>query len=148
MRVVLIKPKEEAKVVELADNHKYTDIKDLLEISSPLTCVERKIGGQYYDIWCDDEGLLKDKKYLCGVATGNFEALCGNLLITHHDEEGNTTGLSEEEIESIMSHIFLNKDFLEHAGYLMKNDEAIVFNYGTFGNITMNQNGMFLIYEI
>lgn len=150
MKVVLFKPNEDAKVVELAKDHDYTDIKKLLEIDSPLTCIERKIGNKYFDIWCDDEGLLKDDKIVCGVLlqSEGQEILCGNLLIANHDEEGNTIGLSDKEIKMIMS----PESKVSVKGWRDFNksdeDEEIIIDYGYFGAIKVGKKGEWLIYGI
>ena len=103
MKVILIKPLEQPKVVELPKNHEYTDIKKMLEISSPLDCIRRKIGKKYYDFWIDDEGLFKEKKYLTCLCENAKEILCGAVMIARHDNKGNTTGLTDGEIESILN---------------------------------------------
>lgn len=66
----------------------------------------REIGGRYFDIIVDDEGLLKtvpvpsmifkDRKE--GVV---MDALYGNAIIANHDKEGNTIGLTREDARHI-----------------------------------------------
>ena len=64
---------------------------------------DRKIGGKYFDIFCDDEGLLQDPQP--PISAYSLETrepmLVGNLIIANHDREGNTTDLSDEDIEHI-----------------------------------------------
>ena len=63
----------------------------------------RKIGRQFYDIYCDDEGLLKCNPILSAVDSDGHPALVGNLFVCKHDAEGNTIGLSMHEMHEIIS---------------------------------------------
>ena len=66
----------------------------------------RKIGNNWYDIICDDEGLLKQEIIPSAIYESNKEiALVGNLIIAKNDGYGNIIGLEEEEIEEIKKHI-------------------------------------------
>lgn len=158
MKVILCKPNEKPKVVDLSKKHTYLDIRALLEIKSPITCVERKIGNDYYDFWCDDEGLFKNKKYMCGVCTNANEVLCGNILIAKNDDEGNLIGLTKDEIEKVLDdHNFTsnetyikfckerrNMDFLKD----QCGNSLIIGNYIGFGSIYLNPMGYMLKYSI
>lgn len=155
MKLILCKPNEMAKVVELPKKHNYKDLKRLLEIESPLTCVSRKIGDTYYDFWCDDEGLFPKKKYLCGICRNAQELLCGNILIAGHDDEGNTIGLTEEDIEKILNdrNFVCNEDFLKFGGApnYPRNEDGdaiIVSDYIGFGAVLLNPMGYMLKYSI
>ena len=65
----------------------------------------RKIGGKYYDIICDDEGLLKSDTIVSAINENTWETmLVGNLIICNHDDEGNMVGLTDEDIEKIRQH--------------------------------------------
>ena len=147
MKLVLVKPKEEAKIVELPKKHTYKDLKKFIEIESPLTCVERKIGEHYYDIWCDDEGLLKEEKYIGGASGVGREILCGNLLIAKHDEEGGTIGLTKEEIDEVFSRISKTEVFLFYTGLDIRKD-LIIGDYRSFGEVRLSNKGSFLLYEM
>lgn len=75
---------------------------DLIDI------VTRKIGGRYYDIIVDDEGLFKSEpKISAQVEDGSF--LVGNLLVLGtpdaDDEEGKETGLTEFDIRRIANNV-------------------------------------------
>ena len=144
MKLLLIKPKEKFEVVKLPKKHHYTDLKKLLEIDSPLTVVERKIGEKYFDIWLDDEGLLKEDRQLTGACMNAGEYLVGNLLIATHDDEGNTTGLTDEQINLITKHLIEKKDFLD-----FKKIPGYKLEYGDFSPILIERdNGYFLTYEV
>ena len=94
------------------------------DIKGDLRSLQTEVGGlitlaNYYeeledqgiDIFADDEGLLKadpkttliitDKKNRMKVLT----ALVGNLIFVSHDGEGNTLGLTDEQVEFIKSHL-------------------------------------------
>jgi len=58
----------------------------------------RSVGGKYFDIICDDEGLLKDRPKISLVDKHGKAMLVGNLLFCHHDENGETVGLEESEL--------------------------------------------------
>lgn len=70
-----------------------------------LTVVSRKIGNKWFDIWLDDEGLLKPKPYIKAICTNAHEVLCGTLLIAKHDSRGNTIGLTDEECDMVCVYI-------------------------------------------
>ena len=93
-------------------------------IKGDLKSLQTEVGGlitlaNYYaelenngiDIYADDEGLLKaspittliitDKKNRMKVLT----CLVGNLIFVSHDDECNTTGLTDEQIDFIKAHL-------------------------------------------
>ena len=152
MKLLLCKVDKEPEVVELPKDHDYHDLKKLLEISSPLTVVERKIGDKYYDLWIDDEGLFKEPKYLTGCCLNANEILCGNILIVNHGDNGETTGLSEDDIMNILWKGFLpngNKNVIA-----LMNDEVddngdiiVSKNYAGWGIVYANEKGYCLRYE-
>lgn len=94
------------------------------DIKGDLKSLQTEVGGlltlaSYYeelemydiDIFADDEGLLKadpkptllitDKKNRMKVLT----ALVGNLVFVSHDDEGNTLGLTDDQIMFIKEHL-------------------------------------------
>ena len=94
------------------------------DIKGDLKSLQTEVGGlltlaPYYeelenygvDIFADDEGLLKanpkttliitDKKNRMKVLT----ALVGNLIFVSHDDEGNTLGLTDDQIMFIKAHL-------------------------------------------
>ena len=97
---------------------------DVKNIKGDLRSLQTEVGGlitlaNYYeelenqgiDIFADDEGLLKadpkttliitDKKNRMKALT----ALVGNLIFVSHDDECNTTGLTDEQINFIKAHL-------------------------------------------
>jgi hypothetical protein len=61
----------------------------------------RKIGENWFDIVCDDEGLLENK-IPSAVNSENEVQLVGNLLLVNHDGEGNETSLTDEQIKDVL----------------------------------------------
>ena len=70
-----------------------------------IDIVSRKIGGKYYDIVCDDEGLFKDDFSVSMVDADGNGLLVGKLLICNHDGDGNEVGLSDDDIDNITQHL-------------------------------------------
>lgn len=79
------------------------------------TCFDiasRQIGDKtdkIYDIYCDDNGLLKDNAYL--AAFGSPEnLLVGDILIARHDSQGEMIDLTTEDIDYIGKHVYRYED--------------------------------------
>ena len=155
MKVILCKPNDKPKVVKKKKKHTYLDIKALLEIESPITCVSRKIGDVCYDFWVDDEGLFPENKCMCGICTNAKEVLCGNILIAKSNSSGNLIGLTEDEIEKVLNdkNFICNEDFLKFGGTPNyprneNGDAMIIRDYAGFGSIYLNPMGYNLKYSI
>ena len=73
-----------------------------------------EINGKVYDIFCDDEGLFKEDPETTAVFVNKKGVpngvLVGNLIFANHDSAGNTTSLSDEDIESIKRSVSLLLD--------------------------------------
>lgn len=69
---------------------------------STIDIVKRRFSGRFFDIICDDEGLLKEKaQYPTSLwfdGTKPIEALVGTLLLCHSDDEGNLTSATFEDL--------------------------------------------------
>ena len=59
-----------------------------------VTCTQIDIDGKNYDIWSDDEALLRDKPIPTLYINDGF-VLFGNLIFATSDEEGATTALTD-----------------------------------------------------
>lgn len=70
-----------------------------------IDIVRRKIGRKYYDIICDDEGLFDESPKISAINNLGGVMLVGNLLITNADEEGETIGLTTDDIRYIKKRI-------------------------------------------
>ena len=74
---------------------------DLIDVT------ERQIGDFTYDIICDDEGLFVNERLPSAYNSKCEPQLVGNLLLVNHDEEGNFTSLTDEQIEDLKKHLFV-----------------------------------------
>jgi hypothetical protein len=90
---------------ELVFHDTLENIYKILDVET-IDVAVRKIGNFTYDIICDDEGLLKDS--LPSAVTNEDEVqLVGNLLLVNHDEEGNFTSLTDEQIKDLGKHLVM-----------------------------------------
>jgi len=64
-----------------------------------------------------DEGLFKDNYNISALDKDNDPALVGNLIIAHHDEEGNLTGLSDEDIKHLKNNYNSKYNWFENLNY-------------------------------
>lgn len=64
----------------------------------------RRIGDKYFDIFVDDNGLFVDDPIPSALNGVGKPMLVGNLVFAHHDAEGNTTSLSDDDIAYIKDH--------------------------------------------
>ena len=93
--------KGEAKVVVFED--KLENIYNLLNVEL-IDVTVRKIGRFTYDVVCDDEGLLKPNVPSAYDSKGE-PCLVGSLLLVNHDDEGNFSDLTDEQILELKSKV-------------------------------------------
>ena len=74
---------------------------DLIDI------VYREIGGKYYDIIADDEGLIKPRAKVTAIDKKGDFMLVGNLVICNYDGEGGEASLTEEDIQRIKEQLVI-----------------------------------------
>ena len=72
-----------------------------------VTCTEIQIDGQYFDVWSDDEALLKDNPVPALYINDNL-VIFGNLLFAKSDDEGELVGLDSDDTPVIFN-FFLNQ---------------------------------------
>jgi hypothetical protein len=72
---------------------------------STFTVATRKIGESTYDVYCDDEALLKQDPVVAMASEDLSEMLFGNCLILRHDDDGNVAPLTDEDVSDIMDNI-------------------------------------------
>lgn len=103
MKMILLNVQND--VVEIVDadglqdyyKHIGTDVVDI---------VSRRIGGEPFEIICDDEGLLKANPKISAIDDMGQPMLIGNLLIAGGvDNEGNLEPIQIEDIEYVMQFI-------------------------------------------
>lgn len=67
--------------------------------------VSVKIGQHFYDVYCDDESLLKANPIVSAVDKNCSPQLTGNLFITKTDFDGETLSLEPHEIKEVTDQI-------------------------------------------
>ena len=72
---------------------------DLIDI------VQRKIGGKWFDVMCDDEGLFNESQKISAITNMGEPIFVGNLMFFRNDGEGNLIGLEDEDVQHIKDHI-------------------------------------------
>lgn len=95
--------------VENGKAPKVVDIEDNLNVfykmlkCKTIDIVTRKIGNNYYDIICDDNGLLKGVTITSAIDNKNKSALVGNLLVVGlPNDDGDLQGLTDEQTFEIL----------------------------------------------
>ena len=83
-------------VKQLDSEKMLSDMRQIIDCDL-VTCIEIEVEGKYYDVWSDDEALLCDNPvpnlYVCDGLI-----IFGNLLFAKSDDDGETIGLSVEDI--------------------------------------------------
>jgi len=72
---------------------------------STIDIAMRRVGDRTFDVVCDDEGLMLDKPVISAISKNCEPMLVGSLLFVHHDAEGNTTGLSDDDVSYLRWHV-------------------------------------------
>ena len=100
------------KVVELERDPGYANhlkqMRDLIDCNCiGHTCVTVPSGKQY-DIWLDDEGKLYEPCKIPSLTLfyqGElYDWVVGNIIITTSNEMGDTTGLTDEEVDEFLNY--------------------------------------------
>lgn len=87
------------------------DIEDQLEaFYEKLDCrsidiVQRKIGGKWFAVMCDEEGLFRDPQVVSAINDIGQPMFVGNLMFFHETKDGEIIGLSDDDIDHILRHI-------------------------------------------
>ncbi len=68
---------------------------------------ERYIDGHAYDFITDDEALYRGGAKVSALDTEGQPHIVGNIVICRCDQEGNETGLTDEDIERIYNHAII-----------------------------------------
>ena len=74
-------------------------LKDLYKVLNCdlVTCVEIKVGGKFFDVWSDDEALLKDNP-VPNLYVDDELIIFGSVAFAKTDEDGKMVGLDSDEI--------------------------------------------------
>ena len=77
-------------------------LKDLYKILNCdlVTCVEIEVGGKFFDVWADDEALLKDKP-VPNLYIDDELIFFGSVAFAKTDEDGELVGLDSDDIHLI-----------------------------------------------
>lgn len=95
------------------------DIEDTLEAYyKALNCdlidiVVATVDGREFDIVCDDEALLKNDPIPSACDFDGNAMIYGSILLLHHDDEGNLTEISEDDVRLLKRNTLeaLTRDF-------------------------------------
>lgn len=68
--------------------------------------VQVEVEGKFYDVYCDEEFLLKEKP-VPTLFLNAEQILCGNLVFTTCDEDGKLGGVTEEDIDKLIDFILV-----------------------------------------
>lgn len=99
---VLIDVQKKTAVVHTMQSGALEEYYDILNCTT-FDIASRKIGKNYYDIYCDDEGLLKINPIVSAVSPDRSPMLVGNLFVTKTDVEGETISLTEKELFEVIT---------------------------------------------
>lgn len=116
-------------VLDVANNKVYEkECSQLQDYYDALGCdcfdiATRKVGNKYFDMFVDDIGLFRDSP-IPSVLDANMQPmLVGNVVIANHDDEGNTTSLTDDDItlikESIVEVCNVRSEPLKHWSVIM-----------------------------
>ena len=74
-------------------------LKDLYRILNCqlVTCTEIEVNGTFFDVWSDDEALLKDKP-APNLYIDNDLIIFGSVAFAKVDDDGNLAGLSRDDV--------------------------------------------------
>lgn len=87
--------------------HDLKNFYELLECDS-LDMVRCEIGGEHYDIFVDDEWLLKDAPLpVASCQNVDNYVLYGNALIFRSNDMGETISLTDDDLKNIDNHVFV-----------------------------------------
>ena len=84
---------------------------DLVEL------VEIEVEGKFYDVYCDEEFLLKNNP-VPTLFIDSEQILCGNLIFTTRDEEGNAADITNDDVKKLTK--FISKQENKLRGYFAK----------------------------
>ena len=85
----------------------WRSIYELLHCST-FTIATRRFGKYTFDIYLDDEGLLKQDQIVTAISNDMNEMLVGNLFIVSHDDDGEVVSLTDEQIRYLHLHVVSN----------------------------------------
>ena len=97
---------EDKKAEKVVIDHSLQAFYDTIHcFNDTIDIVMRKIGGKYFDVICDDDGLAKDPHHCSAVDKEGEPMLVGSFLVANHDSAGDTRSLTDEEIAVIQKSV-------------------------------------------
>ena len=90
-------------------------LKDLYKILNCdiVTCTEIEVNGELFDVYSDDEALLKESP-VPNLYIDNDLIIFGSVAFAKADEEGKLVGLTSEEIHLLWDFYLMQFDKLLH----------------------------------
>lgn len=99
---------EDKKAEKVVIEHSLQAFYDTIHcVYDTIDIVSRKIGGKYFDVICDDDGLAREPHHCSAVDKEGDPMLVGSFLVANHDEAGDTRSLTDEDIELIQKSVQL-----------------------------------------
>ena len=88
-----------------------------------VDCRSFEYNGTEYDVWFDDEFLLKNGPlyptlFLGELKPNFFDVICGNFIIAKCNEEGETIGISTDEAKELGTFMQKSIDKLNRAAHM------------------------------
>ena len=99
---------EDKKAEKVEIDHSLQAFYDTIHcFNDTIDIVRRKIGGKYFDVICDDDGLAREPHHCSAVDKEGEPMLVGSFLVANHDEAGETRSLTDEDIAVIQKSVQL-----------------------------------------
>ena len=106
--VLSLEINHESKTIEIHTRRLSKDncLKDMYKILNCdcVTCTEIEIEGKYYDVWSDDEALLKYRP-IPVLYVNDDVIIFGNVLFAKANRNGDTCGLAYKDVNIIYDYI-------------------------------------------
>lgn len=97
---------EDKKAEKVVIDHSLPTFYDTIHcVYDTIDIASRKIGGKYFDVICDDDGLAREPHHCSAVDKVGNPMLVGSFLVANHDEAGETRSLTDEDIELIQKSV-------------------------------------------
>lgn len=95
---------DEHRVVEVNDSDRLGQYYDLIGCEC-IDIAVRSIGGNYYNVVLDDEGLLVSNPIVSAYDESHKPMLAGNLIVFGMDEQCDLASLTDEDVRRIRESI-------------------------------------------
>lgn len=97
---------EDKKAEKVVIEHSLQAFYDTIHcVYDTIDIVARKIGGKYFDVICDDDGLAREPHHCSAVSNEGEPMLVGSFLVAKHDKAGDTRSLTDEDIALIQKSV-------------------------------------------